>query len=148
MLRLLLALFIIVPLAELGIFMALGKNLGLLNTIAIIFLTAILGASLTKSQGLQVLRKFQTATNAGKLPHEEIVDGLLILIAGAVLLTPGFLTDTLGFLLLIPPSRAAVRRIFSKVLKEKIKVSNFTTPHTETETTPPSAKSSGTVIDI
>jgi len=148
MLRILLALFIVVPLAELAIFMALGRHLGLINTVAIILLTAVLGASLTKSQGMKALRSFQNATAEGKIPHQEIIEGLLILIAGAVLLTPGFLTDAIGFLLLIPPSRAAICKVVAKVAGDRIKVSTFGAPPAETETQTNPQSNSGPVIDV
>lgn len=119
----LLLLFILVPILELGIFLALGDSLGLPKTLAIIIITGVIGAALTKSQGGKALASFQEAMASGKMPHREIVDGLLILIAGAVLLTPGFLTDTVGFLLLLPPVRAVLRSVLAEKLKEKVKVS-------------------------
>lgn len=124
MLGRLLLLFILVPILELGIFLALGDTLGTAWTLAIIIITGILGAALTKSQGGKALANFQEALAHGKMPHREMVDGLLILIAGAVLLTPGFLTDTVGFLLLLPPVRAALRTVLTSKLKDKIKVAS------------------------
>ncbi len=118
----LLLLFISIPIIELILFMKLGQHLGLLNTLIIIVVTAVIGASLTKSQGGKAIAKFQNALSMGKMPHKEMIDGLLILIAGAVLLTPGFLTDTIGFLLLLPPSRAIVRKLLSDKLAQKIQV--------------------------
>ena len=119
----LLLLFIIVPIIELGLFMMLGSKLGPWNTILIIIVTAIIGASLTKSQGAKALFNFQNALASGKMPHKDLVDGLLILIAGAVPLTPGFLTDTVGFLLLFPVTRAIVRQILTGKLANKVNVS-------------------------
>ena len=119
----LLILFIIVPIIELSLFMLLGKHLGLVPTLVIIVITAVIGASLTKSQGGKALANFQNALAMGKMPHKEMVDGLLVLIAGAVLLTPGFLTDTVGFLLLLPPVRAVVRGIVSEKLAKRVHVS-------------------------
>jgi len=120
----LLLLFILVPIVELGIFMALGDTLGLVLTLSIIIITGILGAALTKSQGVKAIANFQNALASGAMPHRELVDGVLILIAGAVLLTPGFLTDTVGFLLLVPPFRAILRSVFADKIKDKVKVSN------------------------
>lgn len=140
----LLILFILVPLAELYLFSTLGKELGWDKTIAIVILTAILGAALTKSQGRAAMAKLRRATAEGRMPHNEATDGILILIAGAVLLTPGFLTDAVGFLLLVPPVRALIRGRLAKKLKEKIKV---VTPQME----PAPQKSSlddGNVIDV
>lgn len=118
----LLLLFIIVPILELALFMLLGSKMGLPTTLIIIVATAFLGAALTKSQGAKALHNFQNALAMGKMPHKEIVDGLLILIAGAVLLTPGFLTDAVGFLLLLPPARAAIRGVLTDKLAKKAHV--------------------------
>lgn len=114
----LLLLFIIVPIIELVLFMVVGRSLGIKPTLAMILLTGFLGAVLTKSQGGQAIANFRTAMASGQMPHREIVDGLLILIAGAVLLTPGFLTDAIGFALLIPSARALIRgRIANRLAK-------------------------------
>ena len=147
----LLLLFILVPLAELYLFMTLGEKLGVENTIAIIILTAILGAALTKSQGRRAMAKFQQTTAEGRVPAREALDGLLILLAGAVLITPGFLTDTIGFLLLVPPFRALVAIALGKRLKGRIR---FVTPGGPPEPDPkakPKPRSKlddGNVIDV
>lgn len=142
----LLLLFILVPLAELYLFSTLGKQIGFSNTILIIIVTAIFGASLTKSQGRKALAKFQQATAEGRLPAQEALDGILILIAGAVLITPGFLTDAVGFLLLVPPVRAAMGKILAKRLKGKIQI---VTPGFSTPEPPPKSKlDDGNVIDV
>ena len=94
----LLVLFIVVPIAELYLFLTLGTHIGLAPTLLIILLTAVVGAALTRSQGSRAMANFRQATAEGRLPHREALDGLLVLLAGAVLLTPGFLTDTVGFL--------------------------------------------------
>lgn len=118
----LLLLFILVPILELAIFVALGDKIGLPPTLGIIVLTAILGAYLTKSQGIKALNKYQQALAQGKLPHDEVMDGLMILIAGAVLLTPGFLTDAIGFSLLIPPFRRVIKAVIKDRLRERANV--------------------------
>lgn len=118
----LLLLFILVPVAELYLFLTLGRHIGIGPTLGIIVLTAILGAALTRSQGARTLAKFQQATAEGRLPHREALDGILILLAGAVLLTPGFLTDTVGFLLLVPPVRALIRGWLANYLKGRIRI--------------------------
>ena len=115
-------LFIAVPVLELFIFLTLGARIGLPMTLAIVVLTGFLGAWLTKKQGLKVLSRYQATIQAGQIPHQEIVEGLLILIAGAVLLTPGFLTDAIGFSLLVPPVREKVRTLISGYLKGRITV--------------------------
>lgn len=118
----LLFLFITVPVLELLLFMTLGKNIGIIPTFGIILATGILGAWLTKFQGMRTLTRYQQAVNEGRLPHDEIMDGLLILVAGAVLLTPGFLTDAVGFSLLVPGIRKVMKKWLGKYLKGKIQV--------------------------
>lgn len=118
----LLLLFIVVPLVELAIFMALADTISIPVTILIIIITGALGAYLSKSQGARALSNFQKAMQSGQLPHVEATDGILILIAGAVLLTPGFLTDAVGFALLIPQVRAVVRGKLALYLKRNIQV--------------------------
>ena len=115
-------LFITVPLIELFLFLVIGQKIGILPTFAIILLTGVLGATLARSQGLKVLARYQQSIAQGKLPHEAVIDGLLILIAGALLLTPGFLTDTMGFLLLAPPVRQIVRARLEASLRERFRV--------------------------
>ncbi|MEM7385817.1 MAG: FxsA family protein [Verrucomicrobiota bacterium] len=118
----LLLLFIVVPVLELILFLTLGKQIGIPLTILIILITAVLGAWLTKKEGLRALNRFQKAMGEGRLPHEEVLDGMMILVAGAVLLTPGFLTDTVGFLLLTPPVRDLLKKHFGQHLKTRIHV--------------------------
>ncbi len=117
MFRVLLFLFIAVPTVEFLILIHIGGMLGAFGTFTIIILTGIIGAHLAKRQGLKTVRDIRTALSRGHLPAAELVDGVIILIAGAVLLTPGFLTDILGFLLLLPGFRRIVvglmRRRFS-----------------------------------
>ncbi len=116
----LLALFIGIPILELCIFLVLGSKIGIPTTLAIIVITAILGAWLTKSQGLKALSNYQAAVSESRLPHEEVMDGIMILIAGAVLLTPGFLTDAIGFSLLVPSVRDVVKSLLRSKLKERV----------------------------
>lgn len=140
----LLALFILVPLIELCLFSTLGRALGWPETIAIVILTAILGAALTKSQGRAALAKLKQTTSEGRMPHQEATDGILILIAGAVLLTPGFLTDSVGFLLLFPPVRAVLRGHLASKLKDKVQV----VPQKAQPSQPKSSLDDGNVIDV
>jgi len=107
----LLLLFTIVPLVELFLLVKLGTVVGVGPTVALVIFTGVLGAWLARQQGLGVLRRLSEDLAEGRLPAEALVDGLLILIAGAVLLTPGLLTDALGFLLLVPQSRAVARKV-------------------------------------
>lgn len=145
----LLLLFILVPVAELYLFLTLGEELGVKNTIAIIIITAILGTALTKSQGRRAMRKFQQATAEGRMPAKEALEGLMILLAGAVLITPGFLTDTVGFLLLVPPVRTAVAGFLGKRLKGKIQIiTPGMPPQDPQEERPKSKLDDGNVIDV
>lgn len=107
-------LFIIIPFAEILLLLEVSDNIGGLWTIGLVIMTAVIGVRLLKSQGLSTLTRFQERLQQGELPAQEIVEGLLIAFAGALLLTPGFLTDTIGFSCLLPPLRAAIaRRIIS-----------------------------------
>jgi UPF0716 protein FxsA len=94
-----------VPLLELFLLIRLGEVLGTLNTVLIVVLTGILGASFARSQGAGIISHIRTALNQGRIPGEEMVQGLLILAGGLMLITPGFLTDLLGFTLILPPTR-------------------------------------------
>jgi UPF0716 protein FxsA len=118
----LLALFIAIPVVELLLFLTVGRWIGWDVTLAIILATAVLGAWLTKRQGLQALARFRSAASEGRLPHAEVMDGLMILVAGALLLTPGFLTDTVGFLLLTPGVRRWVRPRLAEAVKRHVQV--------------------------
>ena len=100
-------LFILIPLLEIWLFIILGGFIGVYPTLFVILLTAILGTFLVKTQGINVLKEIQSKFNELENPTEPIVHGAMILFAGALLLTPGFFTDTVGFLLLLPKVRRA-----------------------------------------
>jgi UPF0716 protein FxsA len=106
----LLVLFIGMPLLELYVIIQIGQEIGALPTIAILVADSIIGTLLLRSQGSAAWRRFNEATAAGRIPAREIADGALIIFGGALLLTPGFVTDIFGLILLIPPTRALVRR--------------------------------------
>ncbi|RZO16631.1 MAG: FxsA family protein [Verrucomicrobiaceae bacterium] len=116
----LLILFISVPIIELFLLIEVGKKISWELTVLIIFITAIIGARLTKTQGSQTIRNVQSALRLGKIPHREVLDGLMILVAGAILLTPGFLTDFVGFCLLIPKLRSYLQKFLKNFLKNKM----------------------------
>lgn len=107
---LLILLFIVVPIAELYVILKVGDLIGTLPTIALLVADSLLGSWLLKSQGRTVWRRFQQTMQAGRVPHREVFDGVLVIFGGAFLITPGFLTDVVGVLLLLPPTRAAFRR--------------------------------------
>lgn len=115
-------LFVGVPLLELALLIRIGEWVGVLPTVALVVVTGIAGASLARWQGLSTLARFRAATGQGRLPHEELVEGVLILLAGAVLLTPGLLTDICGFSLLVPGVRRAVARRLIGRFKERVLV--------------------------
>ena len=104
-------LFLVVPLAELAVIISVGQQLGVWPTIALLLFFSLFGAWLAKREGVSAWRRFQMALRAGRVPTVEIADGAMILFAGALLATPGFLTDILGLGLLIPPVRGVVRRV-------------------------------------
>ncbi|MFT6409060.1 MAG: UPF0716 protein FxsA, partial [Arenicella sp.] len=105
---LLVFLFIAIPVAEISLLIRVGSSIGLLNTIVFVIFTAVLGAYLVRQQGFATIAKLQEETNAGRVPALQIAEGVALLFAGAVLMTPGFITDALGFALLIPPVRQAL----------------------------------------
>lgn len=100
-------LFLAVPIIEIAVFIQVGEQVGLWNTIGVVILTAFAGTYLLRQQGLETLRRVQETLNRGELPLQAVFDGLCLLVAGALLLTPGFVTDGLGFLLFFPPFRRA-----------------------------------------
>ena len=123
MVPLLFVLFIVVPLAELYVIIQVGQWLGVLPTIGLLLLDSILGSLLMRSQGRLAWRRFTEATQAGRPPAREVLDGALVLLGGAFLLTPGFLTDVLGGALLLPPSRAVIRRVLARRLLHRMTAS-------------------------
>jgi UPF0716 protein FxsA len=113
---LLVALFILVPLAELYVIIKVGATIGAGWTVLILIADSLLGAYLLKHQGRAAWRRFNDATAAGRVPHREVTDGVMIVFGGALLLTPGFITDIFGIALLLPPTRALLRRAFAGFL--------------------------------
>lgn len=107
-------LFLVLPLIELAVLIEVGQKIGALPTIALLVIVSIAGAVLAKREGVAVWRRFQSALQRGEVPSTEVFDGALVLFGAALLLTPGFITDILGLALLLPPSRAAVRRSLIK----------------------------------
>jgi UPF0716 protein FxsA len=118
----LVALFIGVPFAEIYVLLQVGHAVGVVNTLALLILISVVGAWLAKREGLGVLRRMQRSIDSGRVPGTELVDGFLILMAGALMLTPGFLTDILAVLLLLPPVRAVVRRELRRRVARRIQI--------------------------
>ena len=126
--RLLFLTFLIVPIIEIGIFIAVGNSIGLLPTLLGIVVTAVLGSFIIRKQGLSLISEIQQLMAAGALPARQIADGLMLAISGALLLTPGFFTDFFGFLLLVP----AFRLLIYDALKSRIRVVSGFTSTTQT----------------
>lgn len=116
----LLLLFTVVPLVELAILIKIGQHIGLFNTILIVIITGIIGASLAKYQGTRVVFRIKEEIAQGILPAGTLFDGLLIFIAGLLLITPGILTDCLGFSLLIPPFRTLIKHYIRKKVESMV----------------------------
>ena len=106
----LIILFIVIPLAELYVIYQVGDAIGILPTLALLVLDSLLGAWLLRSQGRATWNRFQATMQAGRVPHREVFDGVLVIFGGAFLITPGFLTDIVGVCLLLPPTRSLFRR--------------------------------------
>ncbi|TYS86082.1 FxsA family protein [Rossellomorea aquimaris] len=122
--RYILLLLIIVPALEIGLLVLSGQAFGLIPTVLLIITTGILGAYLARKQGMEALRKAQQDMQYGQLPGDAIIDGLCILVGGVVLLTPGFITDAIGFLLLLPPTRKMFKPFIYKLFKRWINNGN------------------------
>ena len=103
-------LFIVVPIVELYVIIQVGEAIGVLPTLALLLADAVLGSLLLRHQGRGAWQRFNEALAQRRFPHREVADGLMIAIGGTLLLTPGFVTDIFGAILLIPPTRAIVRR--------------------------------------
>jgi UPF0716 protein FxsA len=115
-----LLLFTLVPLLELALLIEIGRRIGTIATLALILITGVLGAFLARRQGLAVLQRVRSELHQGRLPGQPIADGVLILLAGAMLITPGILTDALGFACLIPATRRLIKAAIWRRLKSAI----------------------------
>ena len=125
--------FIGIPIIEVILFITIGKYIGLWNTILIIIITGIIGAILVKRQGISTLKKGLEEIKSNKIPMLPMIEGIAIVIAGAFLLTPGFLTDTLGAILLIPPLRLKIVEFVIEYLKKSFTLKSNFTRDTENE---------------
>jgi UPF0716 protein FxsA len=108
---LLLLIFIVVPLAELYVIIQVGQAIGVLPTIAILLADSIIGSVLLRTQGRSAWRRFMAAVSEGRVPTREVLDGVLVIFGGAFLITPGFISDVIGILFLLPPTRSLARRL-------------------------------------
>ncbi len=117
--------FVFVPVIELSLLIKVGSIIGTLNTILIILLTALIGAYMVKLEGMGVMYRIQQSMQEGIFPAEELLNGMMILVAGALLLTPGFFTDIIGFLMVFPVSRNLIKRAARRYIEKKIASSNM-----------------------
>jgi UPF0716 protein FxsA len=116
----LVVIFIVVPIAEIYVIIQVGEAIGLVPTIILLLLDAVLGSMLLRHQGRAAWIRFNRALAEGRLPHKEVFDGILVIMGGALLLTPGFLTDIVGLVFLIPPTRAVIRAISARFVRRRL----------------------------
>lgn len=140
-------LFTVGPLCELILLLYVGSKIGFWGTVAIVLLTGIVGAALARWQGVRALLRVQRRLGRGQMPADELFDGVLILFAGLLLVTPGILSDALGFLLLLPPMRSLVKRVLRGWAKKNIHVRTMHTP-TQSWTQPQRQVRRDEIIDV
>ena len=116
----LIALFILLPIAELYLIYKVGDTIGIWWTLLLLAADSVVGSLLLRSQGRMAWQRLNEALAAGRMPHREVQDGVLIVFGGAFLITPGFLTDIIGILMLLPPTRPLVRRLAMKALANRV----------------------------
>ncbi len=114
--------FIAVPILELAVIVQVAGGIGVGWTLVALFGISVIGAWLVRHQGLSVLRRVQRQLAQGEMPTTELVDGLLILVGGTLMLTPGFITDAVGLILLLPPGRALIRPWLSRSFRSRVEV--------------------------
>lgn len=119
-------LFTLVPFLEIALLLKAGQVIGVLPTLTIIIITGVAGAGLARAQGLAVLNRIRSELQIGQLPTDAMIDGVMILSAGLVLLTPGFLTDLVGFFLLLPAGRRLIHAKLMDYFQNKIRVQQTT----------------------
>ena len=115
-------LFLVVPIVEIYLIIQVGSALGVTETIGLLILISVVGAWLVRHEGLGILARLQGALERGELPTNELIDGLLVLIAGVLMLTPGFFTDGVGLLFLLPPTRVIVRSLLKRRFRGMVQV--------------------------
>jgi UPF0716 protein FxsA len=122
---LLVLVFIVVPIAELYVIIQVGEAIGVLPTLLLLLLDAVLGSWLLKHEGRSAWRRFNQALVEKRIPGKEVADGFLVILGGALLIAPGFITDIFGLLFLIPPTRAVARRILHRYTVGRVAVVGF-----------------------
>lgn len=146
-------LLLIVPIVEISVFIAIGDRIGVFYTVMMILLTALIGSILLRIEGFRILGQIQKDVAAGKVPTKELSNGVMILIAGVLLLTPGFVTDAIGFLLFLPPVRAAIRAfVISRIKLQTTSASaGFSTGFNDPQSGHPDQNTSnqnGPIVDL
>ena len=116
----LVAIFVVVPLAELYLILKVGDSIGVVWTLALLVADSVLGSVLLRSQGRTVWRRFNEALASGRMPHREVEHGVAVIFGGAFLITPGFITDVIGLALLVPPSRALIVRLARRAVARRM----------------------------
>jgi UPF0716 protein FxsA len=122
---LLVLVFIVVPIAELYVIIQVGELIGVVPTLLLLLLDAVAGSWLLKHQGRSAWRRFNQALAERRLPGKEVADGFLVILGGALLIAPGFITDIFGILLLVPPTRAVARRVLRRFTVGRVAVAGF-----------------------
>ena len=125
---LLLLIFIVLPIAEIYVIVKVGEAIGILPTLALLIVDGFVGAALARSQGAAAWRRFNEAIAAGRAPAKEVLDGAMVIVGGAFLLAPGFITDVIGLLLLLPPTRALLRGVVTRVARRRLIFRVYTPP--------------------
>ena len=113
-------LFVVIPIAELALLVWLGSVMGFWPTMGLVVLTGVAGAALARASGLKVVQQIRAEIAAGRMPVDHMVDGLLVLVGGVLLLTPGILSDLVGIALLLPATRSMIRRVVQKKLRKLV----------------------------
>ena len=142
-----LIIFIAIPIIEIALFIQVGGAIGLYPTLAIVLLTAILGTTLLKSQGLSALGTLQNSLQLGQNPMKQIIHGAMMLISGVFLLTPGFFTGAFGILLLVPRFRSFLINLGAERFANKMNINTFNTKHTNSTDKTDVYEADYTVVD-
>ncbi|HKN93235.1 MAG TPA: FxsA family protein [Thermoleophilaceae bacterium] len=121
----LIAVFIAVPIAEIYVIIQVGEAIGAVPTILILIADSVIGSMLWRSQGRRVWTRFRQTVERGGVPHREVIDGVLVVFGGALLITPGFISDVFGILFLLPPTRALIRRLVVRRLGRRVQFRAF-----------------------
>ena len=135
---------IVVPLIELYVLVQTGEALGLIPTLLLLLVMSLLGGYLLRREGMKTWRALRTALQAGRLPAKEVADGALVILGGALLLTPGFVTDAVGLLCILPPSRAVLRRMLTGLFARRLGLGGVVTVFHQGRKPP---RTTSTVID-